>query len=529
MMKNTSKNKHRYIHKHRHINKYKGTRRNRSKKDKLRISEGGAAFIKGGYGCIFRPAIGCVGHKSKSNYISKLMKNDYAKREYEYITKIDSRLHKLPREVKKYLLLENIELCEPGKLSDDDLKNIETTCGDTLTHVIDTSTKKHITSGTINSNLDKFKIINMPELGISLYDYLESNKMTPNDLIEFNNIIIDYLIKVIPQLSKNGVVHGDIKAANILFSKDNIKIPVLIDWGLSYVTNIDKKGIPEDFYMLKIQWQHPFSTFLFSSDMAAQYISFLNNFKREKIKITRESLRIFVIALFSDFKRLHTRVYNILKNIFVNTYEGDLLKYVKDSTPSTGITMAEQMFSNYFINYLLDILMAYTSNIGSAGDVGDNVLELNKYFNDVYLYNVDIWGTMSIFYQYLLSPSTKFNMTNNEYKTFTSKTMTILVDNIFTNGHKIIDTGKLVSNIRSLSSYLKSIVEKGDKPGLSYIKDKLKSSKISGNTLFLKSIEDSIRLRKTQLHHIDNRGIRRTIKVGGKYKDNIRDTRRRYR
>jgi serine/threonine protein kinase len=534
-MKNTSKNKHRHIdkykhiNKHKHINKYKGTRRNRSKKDKLHISEGGAAFIRGGYGCIFRPAIGCVGRKSKSNYISKLMKNDYAKREYEYITKIDSRLHKLPTEVKKYLLLENIELCEPGKLSDDDLKNIETTCGDILTHVIDTSTKKHITSGTINSNLDKFKIINMPELGISLYDYLESNKMTPNELIEFNNIIIDYLIKVIPQLSKNGVVHGDIKAANILFSKENIKIPVLIDWGLSYVTNIDKKGIPEDFYKLKIQWQHPFSTFLFSSDMAAQYISFLNNLKREKIKITRESLRIFVIALFSDFKKLHTQVYNILKHIFVNTYEGDLLKYVKDSTPSAGMTMAEQMFSNYFINYLLDILMVYTTNIGSAGsagDVGDNVLELNKYFNDVYLYNVDIWGIMSIFYQYLLSSSTKFNMTNNEYKTFTSKTMTILVDNIFTNGHKIIDTGKLVSNIRSLNLYLKGIRENRDKPGLLHIKDKLKSSEISGNTLFFKSIEDSIRLRKTQLHHIDNRGIRRTLKVGGRYKANIRGTRR---
>jgi hypothetical protein len=194
--------------------------------------------------------------------------------------------------------------------------------------------------------------------------------------------------------------------------------------------------------------------------------------------------------------------------------------------------MAEQMFSNYFINYLLDILMVYTTNIGSAGsagDVGANVLELNKYFNDVYLYNVDIWGIISIFYQYLLSSSTKFNMTNNEYKTFTSKTMTILIDNIFTNGHKIIDTGKLVSNIRSLNLYLKGIREKGDKPGLSYIKDKLSSSKISGNTLFFKSIEDSIRLRKTQLHHIDNRGTIRTLKVGGRYKANIRGTRRNYR
>ena len=63
----------------------------------LNISEGGAAFIKGGYGCIFRPAIGCVGQRPKLNYISKLLKNDHAKREYDYISKINSRLDKLPQ------------------------------------------------------------------------------------------------------------------------------------------------------------------------------------------------------------------------------------------------------------------------------------------------------------------------------------------------------------------------------------------------------------------------------------------------
>ena len=534
-MKNTSKNRHKHKHKHKHITKNKGngTRKNKniSKKYKLHISEGGAAFIKGGFGCIFRPALGCAGHKPKLNYISKLLKNDHAKREYEYITKISSRLGQLPKEVKKYLLLDNIELCEPGKFGKDDLKNIESVCDDIMTRVIDTSTNKHITSDNINSNLDKFKIINMPELGISLHDFLDSNKMTPNELIEINNIIIDYILNVVPQLSKRGVVHGDIKAANILFSKENIKVPILIDWGLSYISNLDKKSIPDDFYKLNIQWQHPFSTFLFTRDMETQYVSFLNNLKREKIKITRDSLRIFFIAMFSNFKKMNTRVYNILKHIFTNTYEGEFLKYVKDNTSSTDVTVAEQMFSNYVINYVLDILMAYTTNIGSGsvGGIGDNVLDMNKYFNDVYLYNVDIWGTVSIFYQYLLSPSSKFNMSNNEYKTFTSKIMTILIENIFTNGNKVIDSEKLVNSIRNLNSYLKSIGERGDKQGMSYIKDKLKSSRISRNVLFFKSIEDSIRLRKNQLNNRDTRGIRRTVKFGGRYKARSRDTRRTYR
>ena len=189
--------------------KNRGTHRNLNKKYMLNISEGGAAFIKGGYGCIFRPAIGCVGQRPKLNYISKLLKNDHAKREYDYISKINSRLDKLPKEVKKYLLLDNIELCEPGRLGPDDMKNIESTCGDILTQVVDNVTKMPITSGNINNNLDKFKIINMPELGISLHDFLESTKLDPNNLIELNNIIIDYMLHVVPHLNKNGVVHGD--------------------------------------------------------------------------------------------------------------------------------------------------------------------------------------------------------------------------------------------------------------------------------------------------------------------------------
>jgi serine/threonine protein kinase len=496
--------------------KNRGTHRNLNKKYMLNISEGGAAFIKGGYGCIFRPAIGCVGQRPKLNYISKLLKNDHAKREYDYISKINSRLDKLPKEVKKYLLLDNIELCEPGRLGPDDMKNIESTCGDILTQVVDNVTKMPITSGNINNNLDKFKIINMPELGISLHDFLESTKLDPNNLIELNNIIIDYMLHVVPHLNKNGVVHGDIKASNILFSKENAKTPVLIDWGLSYVVNMDRKSIPEDFYKLKIQWQHPFSTFLFSRDIGSQYISFLNNLKREQIKITRDSLRIFVIALFSNFKKTNTRVYNILKSIFSNTYEGDYLKYIKENTPSTGTTMAEQMFSNYVVNYVLDILMAYTTNIGSDVHGGGSVLDLNKYFNDVYLYNVDVWGIMSIFYQYLLSPSTKFNMPNNEYKTFTSKVMTILVENLFTNGNKVVDSGKLVGNIRNLNLYLKSIGVRGHLPD---IKDRIKSNGINGNILFFKSVEDSIRLRKA---HMGNRDvIRRSVKFGGRYKSRV--------
>ena len=175
---------------HKNKKKNKATRKKTNKKY-INVSEGGAAFIKGGYGCIFRPAIGCVGHKRRPNYISKLLINEYAKREYDYISKINSRLTKLPVDVKKYLLLDNIEMCEPGKLSPDDLINIETVCGDTLMRINDETTKGSINAYNINNNLNKFKIINMPELGISLHDFMDNNKLDPVNLIEINNYLID--------------------------------------------------------------------------------------------------------------------------------------------------------------------------------------------------------------------------------------------------------------------------------------------------------------------------------------------------
>jgi hypothetical protein len=111
--------------------------------------------------------------------------------------------------------------------------------------------------------------------------------------------------------------------------------------------------------------------------------------------------------------------------------------------------------------------------------------------------------------------------------------MAILVENIFTNGNKIIDSKKLVSSIRGLNLYLNSIGEKGNKPGFLDIKDKLKSSDINGNILFFKSVEDSIRLRKTQIKHKDIGYIKRSVKFGGRYKRGVnmkyKTTRRRCR
>jgi hypothetical protein len=70
-------------------------------------------------------------------------------------------------------------------------------------------------------------------------------------------------------------------------------------------------------------------------------------------------------------------------------------------------------------------------------------------------------------------------------------------------------------SVYNLNSYLKSIGEMRNKYSLYGIKEQLKSSDITGNILFFKSVEDSIMLRKARM---SNRDRLKSIKIGGRYK-----------
>ena len=108
----------------------------------------------------------------------------------------------------------------------------------------------------------------MPELGISMHDFIKKTKLSSLNIIKLNNIIIEYVSKIMPSINKNGVIHGDIKSANILFNLNDTELPTVIDWGLSYTVPSDKTKFPNALYKLSVQYQHPFSTFLFSKDIA---------------------------------------------------------------------------------------------------------------------------------------------------------------------------------------------------------------------------------------------------------------------
>jgi serine/threonine protein kinase len=435
--------------------KQKSKKRNKVKTKKIKSTyDGGAAFEKGGFGCVFKPALRCKNPDvaPQPNYVSKLIEKNRGKREYMYIYNIKKKLDFLSANIKRYFLLDNITMCDPGALSDKDKVKIENVCQNILTDLSDGDTNMPVTSDTINKNLHKFKIINMPELSMTLNDYIKSMVLSPENLITLNNIIIEYLTVVIPSMYKNNIVHGDIKPENMMFNVSDNNTLVLIDWGLSYIADSDKKNIPDALSTLSVQPMHPFSSFLFKKNVVEKYDVFLKNLKKEGVKITRDSLRVFAITEYMNFMNMHERQVSFFNNTFSTVYSGEFEKYLsKEHQSYSEDIITYNMTMYYIVEYIIDILLAYTV---------DYKLNLAKYFNEVYIMNIDSWSLMST-YNYLIEKSqTSFKMSSIEHKIFVNKMMYILTENFFKNGNLPINLPKIVSEIKNLNQYLMSLTSK---------------------------------------------------------------------
>lgn len=429
------------------------------------IYKGGEAFARGGFGCLFRPALKCQDQDVPPTYVSKLSLKRDAEREYGYIAAIKKRLEGLPDNIKEFLMLYNVTICTPKPLTDADKVNLDTVCKKNLSKITDRGTGSFITSANINSNIEKFKAINMPQLDMDVNKYIQRTRLTPEDLIRINDIIIQYVMLVIPNLYRRGVVHGDIKSENMMFKLGEGNKPVLIDWGLSYVTDEKSKKAPTAIYELATQWHHPFSSFLFKRKVVESYESFVQTLRANGLEVTRNTILPFVLSAYSNFMNHHSSQFMTIYNIFTTFYKEDFEKYFEKSevTSSEYLTMYN-ITLKYITDYIIDILVSYTVNYR---------LNLDLYFSEVYLMNVDTWGVLSIYYDYFEKSKEMFSLSSRDYKIFTTMVMYLLVDNVFTGGNRKLDITKIIAEINKINSFLKSIKGKPQLPSIGVVTAKL--------------------------------------------------------
>jgi hypothetical protein len=174
--------------------------------------------------------------------------------------------------------------------------------------------------------------------------------------------------------------------------------------------------------------------------------------KKEGVKITRDSLRVFAISEYMNFMAMNNKQFSFFNHMFTIFYNEEFAKYLSNGQESySEDIISYNMTMYYIVEYIVDILIAYTV---------DYNFELVKYFNEVYLINVDSWGLMSIYIDLIKNKRELFKMTAIEHKIFVNKMMYILTEYLFKNGNVPINVPKIVSEIKNLNQYLMSLSSK---------------------------------------------------------------------
>ena len=227
---------------------------------------GGDVLTSGGFGCIFEPTLQCELKEQYKNTninkkgLSKLMIKKNAESEYRINTillgvrnlliTIFNHLFYGALAYKKNEYLKNFKKCKA-------------------------LTKRGYTKKNINNSLEDLLVINMPNGGINVEEFIDKY-FTKNNIIHLNNSLIDLLVNGIIPMNKMNIYHCDIKDSNVLV--DKMFNTRLIDWGLSiyYPKNIDD-SVPHSLYRRPFQFNVPFSVILFNGDFTNLYNIFLKN------------------------------------------------------------------------------------------------------------------------------------------------------------------------------------------------------------------------------------------------------------
>ena len=353
--------------------KKKGNKRQRYNK-----TRGGRAIDAGSYGCVFDPPLKCADKSIpyNPNNISKLMYKRDAISEMEEMKKVGEFIKKIPNN-DKYFIVVNTSSCAPGLITDkEDLLSFDKKC--------ELFTKHGIDSYNVNDQISKLELINMPNGGLSIDNFVLQLLDMPNRysaFIKLNNALIELLKNGIVPINKMGFHHYDVKAGNILFSSDgNAR---LIDWGLA--GGNDGTTVPEVIKDRSIAFNMPFSDIFFNS-----YIKkwLPDEFKRIK------SSEMFKNKNDGQSELLKVIAVNLINKSIQETSEGhydylirnilhDIYKIYADRNSYNKLDYNVLTY-NVLIEYIQAVLVKFVDENGNFDDV--------NYYYEVFAKNVDVWG-----------------------------------------------------------------------------------------------------------------------------------------
>lgn len=369
--------------------------------------KGGKPVFAGAQGCVFDPALKCKhrprdihdGNVSKLGYIKSA---EFEMREYEQIRPFITQI----KNYDKYFNI-RASVCEPDALGPEDLAGFNDMC----TLFTDTS----IDASNVNANLDKLRAINMPNLGTDLKGWMKQSPLDAHRLRHLNGHISELLVRAVVPMNRLGVMHNDLKSENLMMDHAGANLRI-IDWGLAGIAT-PEAPIPERYFMNNpVTFNRPFSTMIVSDDLPPIPAP--------------EEVAPFVARLYREYRELepigHTYYTYIFESIFGLTTEA----------ASRTVNAAVE-------RYNADILRHFTDDRGE--------FRLHDYFSNVYRYNTDVWGTLSVFYNVFMLPRSHFILPDAVYHDMLRRYRALFTTSVFVNGHLRMNVPHIVDQLRQIS------------------------------------------------------------------------------
>ena len=396
-----------------------------------RTKRGGKVLASGGFGCVFTPALKCEGATRRElGKVSKLMTEKHAISEYKEINSFKTKLDTV-KNYEDYYLLYDATLCKPAELTDSDLTAFAKTCT--------ALPKKNITKQNINDNLDKLLMLNIPNGGIPVDDFLY-NKGTIEKMSRVHASMVNLLKNGIVPMNKKHIYHCDIKDSNILVQETETGLKTrLIDWGLSteYVPFKDQP-FPSTWRNRPLQFNVPFSVIIFSDDFIEKYTTFIKNGgTQDKVQL-KQFVSGFVVSWMKKRGGGHYKFINeIMYMLFSDSMKDISLRETPDLI-ETQVTMP------YIVNYIVDVLVHFTVFRK------DGTLNLRDYLDNVFVEIVDIYGFISAYYPMLeILHSNRSSLSDAEYDIF-KQLKFIFIEYLYAPRHEPIKMPALLADLNIL-------------------------------------------------------------------------------
>ena len=326
---------------------------------------GGMPIEHGGFGCVFKPPLKCQDGKHESGGVSKLMLKDYAIDEFDEIRETKLLVSNVPN-YQDYFLLDNITKCKPAPLSEEDLRDFDKVCKNL--------TKKGINKANVNEKISELNVLNMADGGDEVSKVwkktltLKDNSERIYHFKELNYALINLLKHGILELNLSGVYHFDIKDSNILCKNEETMKARLIDWGMAF--QVENSRIPDILRRRGIHYNLPFTNILFIKDNQEMLRDELENAS----DLDSESIKIVARRLVNKFLKTNKGHSSLINSLLKRMYSSNL------SLESLIYYSAE----NIIANHVAEALTHFVND--------DGVFEEQRYFEEVFLKNVDVWG-----------------------------------------------------------------------------------------------------------------------------------------